>query len=338
MTRREFETALQRVADSAKRAGGAPAVGRLGIGIFSFQQIGRTCTFYSRKTAAAETIAVVLKEGRDEAQVEAARARDRLEAPGLRIVISDLKFDPPRARGPLAPDILRRSLAEKFESYLREGWLEIVHRVRRGRVPRAAAARRAAPAPRQAAGRDAARRRLEGDSHGPLLRFCPARPRGGAAPGRGGRRGPRRARGLRHRGDRVGRRSRARASGRGFPHAAPGAHLVRRERRLGGISRRARPLRADAGRASRGAPDRAPGQAELSASEAPRAQDRARHPRFGRSATSLCRAVWRSGAGPSRRRRPRPCPAARRAGVEHASPPGSPDTRARRAGGGFGYR
>jgi len=125
MSRGEFEAALRRVADSAKRTGGARAIGRLGIGIFSFQQIGRKCTFYSRKSLAAETIEVVLKEGRDEAQVGTARARDRLAAPGMRVVISDLKFDPARPRGPLAPDTLRRRLGEKFEAYLREGWLEI---------------------------------------------------------------------------------------------------------------------------------------------------------------------------------------------------------------------
>ena len=125
MSRREFEAALLRVADSAKRVEGVRSIGRLGIGIFSFQQIGRKCTFYSRKSAAAETIEVVLKEGRDEAQVETAKARDRLAGPGLRVVISELKFDPSRPRGPLAPDTLRRYLAEKFEAYLREGWLEI---------------------------------------------------------------------------------------------------------------------------------------------------------------------------------------------------------------------
>src|SRR5438128_2124967 len=40
MSRAEFESALRRVADSAKRAGTARAIGRLGIGIFSFQQTG----------------------------------------------------------------------------------------------------------------------------------------------------------------------------------------------------------------------------------------------------------------------------------------------------------
>lgn len=125
MSRQEFEAALQRVADSAKRAGPAKAIGRLGIGIFSFQQIGRRCTFFSRKTPAGETLKVVLKEGSDEAVLETALARDRLPEPGLRVVISELKFDPTRPRGPLAPETLRRVLAEKFEAYLREGWLVI---------------------------------------------------------------------------------------------------------------------------------------------------------------------------------------------------------------------
>jgi hypothetical protein len=129
MSRAEFESALRRVADSAKRAGTARTIGRLGIGIFSFQQIGRRCTFYARKTPAAETIRVVLKEGSDEASIENALARDALRHSGLRVVISDLKFDPTRPRGPLAPDALRRYLSEKFEAYLREGWLTIAIRV-----------------------------------------------------------------------------------------------------------------------------------------------------------------------------------------------------------------
>lgn len=125
MTQAEFETALQRVANSAKRSGTARTIGRLGIGIFGFQQIGRRCTFFSRKSMAADTVRVVLKEGSDEASIETALARDRLAAPGIRVAISDLKFDPTRPRGPLAPDVLRRYLAEKFDGYLREGWLTI---------------------------------------------------------------------------------------------------------------------------------------------------------------------------------------------------------------------
>src|ERR687892_1080077 len=70
MTRAEFETALQRVANSAKRSGSAQTIGRLGIGIFGFQQIGRKCTFFSRKTTAAETVRVSLKEASDEAAIE----------------------------------------------------------------------------------------------------------------------------------------------------------------------------------------------------------------------------------------------------------------------------
>ena len=125
MSRAEFESALQRVANSAKRAGTARTVGRLGIGIFSFQQLGGRCTFYSRKTKLSSTLRVVLKEGSDEASIETAPSRESLDGPGLRVVISELKFDPTRSRGPLAPDALRRYLADKFEAYLREGWLRI---------------------------------------------------------------------------------------------------------------------------------------------------------------------------------------------------------------------
>jgi hypothetical protein len=125
MSRAELESALHRVADSAKRSGAARTVGRLGIGIFSFQQVGRRCTFYTRKTTASDTLKVVLKEGSDEASIETALARDRLAYPGLRVVISELKFDPTRSRGPLAPDTLRRYLADKFDAYLREGWLTV---------------------------------------------------------------------------------------------------------------------------------------------------------------------------------------------------------------------
>jgi hypothetical protein len=135
MSRPEFESALQRVADSAKRTATACTIGRLGIGIFSFQQVGRKCTFFSRKTRLSDTLRVVLKEGSDEASVESALARDALAEPGLRVVISDLKFDPTRSRGPLAPDALRRYLAEKFESYLREGWLTIEIRTGVARFP-----------------------------------------------------------------------------------------------------------------------------------------------------------------------------------------------------------
>jgi hypothetical protein len=124
MSRAEFESSLRRVADSAKRTS-ARSIGRLGIGIFSFQQIGRKCTFWSRKTEASETLRVILKEGSDEAFAETSPAREGLARPGLRVVISELKFDPTRPRGPLAPEALRRYLGEKFEAYLREGWLAI---------------------------------------------------------------------------------------------------------------------------------------------------------------------------------------------------------------------
>lgn len=125
MDRREFEAALQRVADSAKKVSGVGQIGRLGIGIFSFQQIGRKCTFFSKRDAEADTLRVTLTEGSDRAQFDSALKREALERPGMRIQITDLKLDPTKARGPLSPERLQQTFAEKFDGYLRRGWLRI---------------------------------------------------------------------------------------------------------------------------------------------------------------------------------------------------------------------
>jgi hypothetical protein len=71
-----------------------------------------------------------LKEGSDRAQFDSALRREALERPGIRIQITDLKFDPTKARGPLSPERLAQTFAEKFDGYLRKGWLRI--RVRCG--------------------------------------------------------------------------------------------------------------------------------------------------------------------------------------------------------------
>lgn len=125
MDKREFEAALQRVADSAKTSRDVSQIGQLGIGIFSFQQVGRKCAFFSRKSPEVDTICVTLKEGADKAQFDSALKRDALERPGIRIQITELKFDPTKARGPLSPERLRQIFADKFDSYLRKGLLRV---------------------------------------------------------------------------------------------------------------------------------------------------------------------------------------------------------------------
>jgi hypothetical protein len=79
---------------------------------------------------------VILREGREDAEIDTARKAESLDHPGLRIIISDLKVDPTRARGPLAPEKLTRLFAERFGPYIERGQLEIqvwvdskVHRV-----------------------------------------------------------------------------------------------------------------------------------------------------------------------------------------------------------------
>lgn len=125
MDRREFEGALQRVADSAKKQSDVAQIGRLGIGMFSFQQIGRKCVFFSRKTRGDDTIRVALSEGGDEARFDTAPKREALAEPGIRIVISELKLDPTRSRGPLSLDKLSKLIGEKFDGFLRSGTLSV---------------------------------------------------------------------------------------------------------------------------------------------------------------------------------------------------------------------
>lgn len=126
MDEKEFEAALRRVADSAKKTLTIAQIGELGIGIFAFNQVGRTCTFWSKKLQGSQTVKVTLRSGSDEAEIETAPKKEALAQPGMRIVISNLHTDPTKGRGPLEPERLQRMFAEKFDPYLRAGQLEIM--------------------------------------------------------------------------------------------------------------------------------------------------------------------------------------------------------------------
>ena len=126
MSKEEFESALQRVADSAKKILGFKQIGQLGIGIFSFFQIGKKCIFFSKKDIEYETIKVTLREGSDKAEFETARKRESLRESGIKIIISRLLFDPTKPRGPLSPGRLQRVFAEKFDPFLKDGSLKIM--------------------------------------------------------------------------------------------------------------------------------------------------------------------------------------------------------------------
>lgn len=128
MSEEEFKDALQRVADSAKRTLNIRQIGQLGIGIFSFLQIGKKCTFLSKKSKDYETIKVTLREGSDDAEFEPAIKRESLPSPGIKIIISELLFDPSKPRGPLSSEKLQKLFAEKFDPYLKDRSLEIVIR------------------------------------------------------------------------------------------------------------------------------------------------------------------------------------------------------------------
>lgn len=126
MSNDEFEDALQRVADSAKRSLDFKQIGQLGIGMFSFLQIGKRCLFFSKKDKEFETIKVTLREGSDDAEFETAIKRESLIKPGIKVTISGLLFDPTKPRGPLSPEKLQKLFAEKFDPYLKDRSLEII--------------------------------------------------------------------------------------------------------------------------------------------------------------------------------------------------------------------
>jgi len=126
MSKDEFSLALERVANSAKKdLKDIRQIGQLGIGMFSFLQIGRKCTFISKKHENEEAFKVILREGQEDAEFSPARKRESPEGAGIIIEITDLKFDPTRSRGPLSPNKLTKFFAEKFDNYLRDGSLEI---------------------------------------------------------------------------------------------------------------------------------------------------------------------------------------------------------------------
>lgn len=85
MSSDEFRQALQMVADSAKRTLDVNPIGQLGIGIFSFLQLGRKCTFFSKKGKGFETVKVTLREGADDAEFEE-RIHDGSESPDRSIL------------------------------------------------------------------------------------------------------------------------------------------------------------------------------------------------------------------------------------------------------------
>lgn len=125
MDKKEFEAALDKVADSVKLGLTIPQIGELGIGIFAFNQVGTSCTFYSKKAKGMPTIKVVLRKQSDSAEIETATKKESRKEPGMTIVIGGLQHNPLRLRGPLGAERLRRIFAEKFDSYLREGNLKI---------------------------------------------------------------------------------------------------------------------------------------------------------------------------------------------------------------------
>ena len=111
--------------DSAKRDAGVPQIGRLGIGLWAFNQVGTKATFLSKRSAKSTTLKVTLSRDSAEAQISDPGPGEHRSKPGMTIEITGLFQDPTRRYGPLSQARLKHVLADRFDVYLRTGQLKI---------------------------------------------------------------------------------------------------------------------------------------------------------------------------------------------------------------------
>ncbi|MCH8090392.1 MAG: ATP-binding protein, partial [Chloroflexi bacterium] len=127
-----FEDALKHVVDSRKEGLDIPQIGRLGIGLWAFNQVGDRATFYSKRSLDTPTIKVVLTRNSSEAEFFDPDPGEEREIPGMTIEITGLFQDPTRRYGPVSQARLKHVMADRFDVYLRTGQLKIT--IRCGKV------------------------------------------------------------------------------------------------------------------------------------------------------------------------------------------------------------
>ncbi len=127
-----FEDALRHVVDSAKRGSSIPQIGRLGIGLWAFNQVGTKATFLSKRSAESPTLKVILARDSSEAQISDPGPGEERSKPGMTIEITGLFQDPTRRYGPLSQARLKHVLADRFDVYLRTGHLTITIKTAKG--------------------------------------------------------------------------------------------------------------------------------------------------------------------------------------------------------------
>ena len=121
-----FETALRHVVDSTKRDSPVPQIGRLGIGLWAFNQVGTQAAFLSKRSPDSPTLKVILSRDSAEARFLTPDPSEERSIPGMTIRITGLFQDPTRRYGPLSQARLKHVLADRFDTYLRTGQLKII--------------------------------------------------------------------------------------------------------------------------------------------------------------------------------------------------------------------
>lgn len=126
MTEKEFEHALKTVAKSGKAGSKTPQIGEKGIGLLAFNHFASKCTIYSRKDEMSPTVKVIMRRGSSEAAFDRPQNKEKLPSRGMRVVIEGYESNLTRPNGPLCLQRLSKSIASKFDWYIRDGKLKVV--------------------------------------------------------------------------------------------------------------------------------------------------------------------------------------------------------------------
>jgi hypothetical protein len=126
MTEKEFESVLKSIAKSSKAGAQTQQIGEKGIGILAFNYFANKCTVFSRRDADSPTIKVVLRKGSAEADFDKPLEKEKLNSKGMRFLIEGFDANLTKPNGPLCLQKLSKSIAAKFDWYIRDGKLKVI--------------------------------------------------------------------------------------------------------------------------------------------------------------------------------------------------------------------
>ena len=94
--------------------------------MLAFNHFATKCTVFSRRDSESPTIKVILRRGSAEAEFDKPQSKEKLPAGGMRIHIEGFDANLTKPNGPLCLQKLSKSIAAKFDWYIRDGKLKVI--------------------------------------------------------------------------------------------------------------------------------------------------------------------------------------------------------------------